>query len=263
MLHDDAFEDVGDVLALVSGLLELVEKLFPLHDGDGIALLREQLLDGMQVHPVRFVLEPVDLDDVRGDGDLLFERLDGRQHGLAGGRQQLRELARAGPDRRELVQGHERRAVVDRVHAVVERAGQLEDVFAVERGDERLVEALDRRVRQRVAAVLDLLDLVRQVVARGIGGNHLLEQRGPLGDLLGHGREVVVELLFFGNQSERHKSPVGATKPRDSTSKRHTAVTSLLHACHIRSPGAGAADRPWFYAAEIRATQARNAAPVV
>ena len=65
VLDDDAFEDVGDVLAAVGGVLEEVEHLLPLHHDDRIALLVEQLADRLLVDAVGFVLEPVDLDRVR------------------------------------------------------------------------------------------------------------------------------------------------------------------------------------------------------
>ena len=49
VLHDDAFEHVGDVLAAVGGVLEQVEDLLPLHDDDRVALLVEQSADGVLV----------------------------------------------------------------------------------------------------------------------------------------------------------------------------------------------------------------------
>ena len=60
----------------------------------------------------------------------------------------------------------ERGRRVDRVHHVVERPGQRVDVFAVDRRDERAVEALDDLVREEVALVLDFLDLVGLVPDR-------------------------------------------------------------------------------------------------
>ena len=66
----------------------------------------------------------------------------------------------------EPVEPDERRRRVDRVHHVVERPRQRVDVLAVERRDERPVQALDDLVRQEVALVLDLLDLVGLVPDR-------------------------------------------------------------------------------------------------
>ena len=88
----------------------------------------------------------------------------------------LRQLARAEADRVEPVEADQRRRRVDRVHHVVERAGQRVDVFAVERRDERAVQPLDDLVRQEVALVLDFLDLVGLVPDRALGREHLLEQ---------------------------------------------------------------------------------------
>ncbi len=49
VLDDDAFEQVGDVLAPVGGGLEEVEDLLPLDDGDRVALRVEQLDDRVLV----------------------------------------------------------------------------------------------------------------------------------------------------------------------------------------------------------------------
>ena len=78
-----------------------------------------------------------------------------------------RELARAEAHVLQPVQSDERRRRVDRVHDVVERPGECVDVLAVDRRDEGAVQALDDLVRQEVALVLDLLDLVGLVPDRG------------------------------------------------------------------------------------------------
>ena len=85
---------------------------------------------------------------------------------------------------------------VDRIHHVVERAGQRVDVFAIERGHERAVQALDDLVGQVVALVLDLLDLVCFVPDRRSGAQHLLEQRAPRLISLGHRHEIVVKTVL-------------------------------------------------------------------
>ena len=69
----------------------------------------------------------------------------------------------------------DRGAGVDGVHDVVERARQAVDVFPIERRHERAVQALDNLVRQEVALVLDLLDLVRLVPERLFGREHLFQ----------------------------------------------------------------------------------------
>ena len=58
---------------------------------------------------------------------------------------------------------------VDEVEAVVEVGRQRLQVFAVERRDERGVNALDDLVVQFVAAVLDLVELIAQGDARASG----------------------------------------------------------------------------------------------
>ena len=60
----DALDHVGDVLAPIAGVFEEVERFLPLDDRERIALLFEQLADGLVVHAVGFVLQPVDLDRV-------------------------------------------------------------------------------------------------------------------------------------------------------------------------------------------------------
>src|SRR5687768_17595959 len=96
VFHDDTLEDVRDVFALVGRLLELVEQFLELHERDRILLVLKQLPDGLLVYAIRFIFEPVDLDDVWRDGDLLVERADGRFDGVRRGGQQFGELAGAG-----------------------------------------------------------------------------------------------------------------------------------------------------------------------
>ena len=62
VLDDDAFEDVGAVLAAVGGFFEQVEHFLPLDDGDGVLLFFEQPAQRFVVDVVGGVLEPVDLD---------------------------------------------------------------------------------------------------------------------------------------------------------------------------------------------------------
>ena len=61
MLDDDAFEQVGDVLAAVGRGFEEVEDLLPLDDGDRVALVVEQLDDRVLVAAIGLVLELLDL----------------------------------------------------------------------------------------------------------------------------------------------------------------------------------------------------------
>ncbi len=66
VLDDDAFEQIGDVLASIGCRFEEVQDLFPLDDDDRIALLVEERDDRVLVHAVGFALE---LIDARGQFD--------------------------------------------------------------------------------------------------------------------------------------------------------------------------------------------------
>ena len=80
------------------------------------------------------------------------------------------------------------------VDDVVERGRQLVDVLAVDRGDERLVEALDDVVRDPVAVLLADEDVAGQLVALGEVPQHLLEQAGRAQDVASGLLEQVEEL---------------------------------------------------------------------
>src|SRR2546421_11808893 len=62
--QDDAFDDVGDVFALVDGGLDDFEDFFPLDDLDGIFLFIEELGDERAAEAVAIVFVAVDLDAV-------------------------------------------------------------------------------------------------------------------------------------------------------------------------------------------------------
>ena len=81
------------------------------------------------------------------------------------------------------------------------------NVFPVEGRDERAVEALDDFMRQKVALVLDFLDLVRLVPQRVLRYEHLLEELRAALQLGGHRLEIVVELLFAWNQTKAQWGP--------------------------------------------------------
>ena len=62
------------------------------------------------------------------------------------------------------------------VDDVVERRGEREDVLAINRRDERVVEAIDDVVRDPIALVLAVEDLLREVLVLGVVGEHRVEQ---------------------------------------------------------------------------------------
>src|SRR6266481_1568941 len=63
-LEDDAFDDVGDVLALIDGGLDDSENLLPLDDLDGVRFFVKELGDERAAEAVTFVFVAVDLDAV-------------------------------------------------------------------------------------------------------------------------------------------------------------------------------------------------------
>src|ERR1041385_4122674 len=61
VLEDHALDDVGDVLAAIGCVLEVLVDLFPLDHGDRVLLLLEQAGDRTPQDHVGLVLEPVDV----------------------------------------------------------------------------------------------------------------------------------------------------------------------------------------------------------
>ena len=80
------------------------------------------------------------------------------------------------------------------VDDVVERRGELVDVLAVDRGDERLVEALDDVVRDPVALLLADQDVARELAVLGELAQHLVEQLRGAQDVAAGLLEEVEEL---------------------------------------------------------------------
>jgi hypothetical protein len=81
-------------------------------------------------------------------------------------------------------------------------ARQLVDVLAVDRRDERLVHPLDHVVREAVALVLDVLDLLRLPGDLREALHELEQPERALVDVLGRLLEEVEEDLFLGKQSK-------------------------------------------------------------
>src|SRR6266850_175047 len=108
VLDHDAFEDVGDVLAAIGGLLEKVQDLLPLHDDDRVLLLVEQRLHGRLMRAIRLVLEAVDLDGAFGDPVPLLERLDRADHLVGRVEDQARQLPCAGANAFDVVKPDDR-----------------------------------------------------------------------------------------------------------------------------------------------------------
>src|SRR5581483_5701614 len=115
-----------------------------------------------------------------------------------------RQLARAGTDTLEMVERNQRRRIVDRIHDVVQRSREQMDVLAVDRCDERLVEALDDVVREEVALVLDFLHLVRAIRQWRVDREHLIEQPRTRANLVRESDEIGEESFLTGDETESH-----------------------------------------------------------
>ena len=111
---------------------------------------RERLAD----LAVAVVLEPVDLDREVADVAERAQAGDRVVHLAAGLVEDARELLRLLHRRLDPVQPEVVGDLFDEVDDVVQRGGEVEDVLALDRRDERLVEALDDVVRDPVALLL-------------------------------------------------------------------------------------------------------------
>src|SRR5918911_723307 len=89
---------------------------------------------------------------------------------------------------------------VDRVDDVVEARGERVDVLAVDRRDERLVEALDDVVRDPVALLLADDDVAGELTVVGPLLDHALEQPGRSYDVRAGLLEEVEELALLGSE---------------------------------------------------------------
>ena len=107
VLDDYALEHVRDVLAPVRRVLEKVQDLLPLDDGDRVALLFEEAADGGLMRAVGFVLEAVDLDRRLGHADLLLERLQRLDHLVDGGADDAGQQPGVGADLLDLIEPHD------------------------------------------------------------------------------------------------------------------------------------------------------------
>ena len=132
-LEDDAFDDVGDVFALVDGGLNDFEDFFPLDDLDGIFLFIEQLGDERAAEAIAIVFVAVDLDAVLEGFLRLFQRANGHltrvrrlsvpqprylaemvsEHKLI-----VKAVARSQPDAAEVALRHHLRMVLSELDAI-------------------------------------------------------------------------------------------------------------------------------------------------
>src|SRR6185295_13562816 len=92
------------------------------------------------------------------------------------------------------------------VEHVVHAADELVDLLAVEGGEERPVELLDRLARQVVAGVLGVVDLLRLVLEVGVVAQEGVDETGALLEVVGGALEEVEEPLVLRQQSD-HAAP--------------------------------------------------------
>jgi hypothetical protein len=118
---------------------------------------------------------------------------DGLRHGVRGGHQDLRQLARLGGGLADVVHRDALAGGLDVVQHVVKPADERVDLLPIERRDPGLVQRQHRVVRDLVAAVLQGLDLTGDATGLAELIQHLAEQaRGGCG-ALGMGGEGVPE----------------------------------------------------------------------
>src|SRR5713101_2134160 len=160
ILRHNVAQHVGDVLAMVRGLLKDFRDLLKLNDCHGI-LLMEERRDGVVHEIVCHVLETVDLDGDPLDPVGLFHVAD-HPDGLP---QEPRPLLDHVPELHHrlgrtinFVEADPARGRLDHVEDVVELGGEGLDVFPVDWRDERLVQFLVDPMDDLVAVVLHVLD---------------------------------------------------------------------------------------------------------
>src|SRR5437588_396005 len=178
VLDHDPLEDVRGALGGVDRVLESLKDILPPDHDHRVDPDLEQGRDRLAHDPVGLVLQAMHLHGVLAD---VLEAPDqrNRQLDLARGppqhpRQALR-LVHRGLDPVEPEVVGDLLGVVD---DVVEGGGQLQDVLAVDRRDERLVEPADDVMRYLVAVALAAQDVLRQPAPLGVLGKHLVEQVG-------------------------------------------------------------------------------------
>src|SRR5215204_269226 len=143
VLDGDALEDVRHALRRVDRVLEPLEDVLPADHQHGVDPGLEQRGERLADHAIALVLVAVDLHREVVDVLESAQARDRGGHLLAGEVQDLRLLLGLGHRRLDPVQREEVGDLLDPVDDVVQPGCERVDVLAVDRGDERLVEALD------------------------------------------------------------------------------------------------------------------------
>src|SRR5947209_12494659 len=160
ILRHNVAQDVGDVLAVVRGLLEDLRDLLELDDRHGI-LLMEERRDRIVHEVVCHVLEAVDLDgDPLDPVGLLHvaDHPDGLPQEPRPVLDHVSELNHRLGRTINFVEADPARGGLDHVEDIVELGGEGLDVLPVDRRDERLVQFLVNPMDDLVALVLNVLD---------------------------------------------------------------------------------------------------------
>ncbi len=182
-LEDDAFDDVGDVFALVYGGFDDFEDFFPLDDLDGIFLFIEELGDERAAQAIAIVFVAVDLDAVLERFLRLFQRANGHLD-LGGGRNQdLDEIEGSAADAIDAIEHKSAGSGVDQIDHVVQTAAEFVNVFTVKGGDEGLVQLGEEGVGNLVAIVLDSFDDLHLFRHPGVVRKHSIQGFSPHMDI--------------------------------------------------------------------------------
>src|SRR5215208_1450664 len=230
VLDDDAFEDVRGRLAGVDGVLEALEDVLPADDEHRVDALLEQACQRLAHHAVALVLEPVDLHGEVAD---VVERSQPRDR--------LRDLPRRlVEDPRELlgllhrgldaVQRQEVGDLLDEVDDVVHARRERVDVLAVDRRDERRVEALDDVVRDPVALLLADDHVPPDLPVVGPVVEHALEQLRGTNDVGAGFLEQVEELAFPGREQLGEAGHAASVWNGRTAASGHAAARGAHHA---------------------------------
>src|SRR2546430_1339762 len=159
-LQDDAFDDVGDVFALVHGGLYDLKNLFPLDDLDRILLFIEELRDERAAQAVAIVFVAIDFDAMLQGFLRRFQRANGYLDLSRGRDQGLDEIKGPAANAIDAIEYKTAGRGVHQVDHIVQTAAELINVVAVEGRDESLIQLGEQGVRDFVAFVLDgLYDL--------------------------------------------------------------------------------------------------------
>src|SRR3954471_14888504 len=234
VLQDDGLEHVGAQLRGVDAALEALVDVLPADHGHRVDAVVEQRRHRLAGHAVAVVLEAVDLDRVVRQVAEVAQARHGLLDLARGVVEDRRQPVGLVHRRLDLVEGEVVRGLLDEVDDVVERRGELEDVLAVDRRDEGLVEAMDDVVRDPVAVLLAHDDVARQRGGVRPAAQQPHQQLGRGDDVARRSFEQVEGLLVAPDDGVAQ-----ATHVRRSVDKSFTTLAAELVAwCGQKRGGA-------------------------